>query len=170
MTSTNHDHADECAATCVVGRRAFLRDAVTAAAVLAGVSALGPLRELSAMEPRSATGTIKYPIPATDSVSIDSTNEVILCRAAGEVYAFALSCPHQNTALRAIPGGGGFQCSRHKSKYMANGTYIEKSGKATRNMDRLSISRAGDAVVVDPAVAFLSDEEPDKWAGAKVKL
>ncbi len=168
MSESEHDAASGCGADCFVGRRAFLRDAMTAAAVIAGVSALGPMRQLSAMEPRSAAGTVKYPIPAADSVSIDTTNEVILCRSAGEVYAFALSCPHQNTALRALPGSGGFQCSRHKSRYQPNGTFV--SGKATRNMDRLQISRAGDTVVVDPEVAFLSDEEPDKWNAAKVKL
>jgi len=169
MSLSDHDSASPCATTdCFIGRRAFLRDTATAAAVMAGVSVAAPLRFLSAMEPRSATGTIKYPIPGTDSVSIDATNEVILCRSAGEVFAFALSCPHQNTALRAIPGGGGFQCSRHKSKYQANGTFV--SGKATRNMDRLQITKAGDTVVVDPAIAFLSDEEPDKWNAAKVKV
>lgn len=151
-----------------MGRRAFLRDAVSAAAIMAGVSAFGPMRELAAMEPRAAGGTIKYPIPAADSVSIDSKNEVIICRAAGEVYAFSLSCPHQNTAVRAMPGTAGFQCPRHKSRYQPNGTFI--SGKATRNMDRLQITRVGDAVEVDPEIAFLSDEEPDKWAAAKVKL
>jgi len=166
--SDSTDSSSSCGGDCFVGRRAFLRDAVSAAAVLAGVSAFGPMRELAAMEARAVGGTIKYPIPATDSVSIDSTNEVILCRAAGEVYAFSLSCPHQNTALRAMPGTAGFQCSRHKSRYQPNGTFI--SGKATRNMDRLQITRAGDAVMVDPDIAFLSDEEPDKWAAAKVKL
>ncbi len=168
MSDSEHASSVSCSGDCTVGRRAFLRDAVTAAAVIAGVSALGPMRELAALEPRHATGTIKYPIPAADSVSIDARNEVILCRSAGEVFAFALSCPHQNTAIRAMPGTAGFQCPRHKSRYQPNGTFI--SGKATRNMDRLGIARAGDAIVVDPDIAFLSDEEPDKWAAAKVKL
>ena len=166
MSSSNHDSASSCA-DCF-GRRAFLRETLTVAAALAGLSTLGPIHELSAMEPRRAGGTVKYPIPATDSVSIDSTNEVIVARSAGEVFAFALSCPHQNTALRSLPGTAGFQCSRHKSRYQPNGTFI--SGKATRNMDRLQITRDGTNVVVDPNVAFLSDEEPDKWAAAKVKL
>ncbi len=150
------------------GRRAFLRDAIAVAAALAGLATLGPVHELSAMEPRLGKGTVKYPIPAADGVSIDKTNEVIIARFAGEAYAFALSCPHQSTALRALPGASGFQCSRHKSRYQPDGTFI--SGKATRNMDRLQISRAADALVVDPEVAYLSDEEPDKWAAAKVKL
>jgi Rieske Fe-S protein len=138
-----------------------------AAAALAGLSALAPFSTLSALGP-SATGTLKYPIPAADSVSIDATNEVILCRSKNEMFAFALSCPHQNTALRALPGGKGFQCPRHKSKYQPDGTFI--NGKATRNMDRLPITREGTDVIVDPNVAFESDTEPMKWATAVVKL
>ncbi len=168
MSDTEHASSASCGGDCIVGRRAFLRDAVTAAAVIAGVSTLGPMRELAALEPRLPNGSIKYPMPTADSVSIDAKNEVILCRSAGEVFAFALSCPHQNTALRALPGTAGFQCPRHKSRYQPNGTFI--SGKATRNMDRLGITRAGDAVMVDPDIAYLSDEEPDKWAAAKVKV
>lgn len=152
-------------------RREFLRSAVTAtvtATVLAGLSALGPVQALAAMEPRRAGGPVKYPLPTADGVSIDATNEVILCRNGAEVYAFALSCPHQNTALRALPKNGGFQCPRHKSKYQANGTFV--SGRATRNMDRLQISREGTLIVVDPDVAFESDVDPAKWAAAVVKV
>lgn len=148
-------------------RRDFLRTAVTAT-VLASLSSLGPVQILAALEPRRAGGTVKYPLPPTDGVSIDSANEVILCRNAGDVYAFALSCPHQNTALRALPKNGGFQCPRHKSKYQPNGTFI--SGRATRNMDRLQISKEGALIVVDPDVAFESDVDPAKWAAAVVKV
>jgi Rieske Fe-S protein len=149
-------------------RRDFLRTAVTAT-VLAGLGSLGPVRALAALEPRAGRrGAVKYPLPASDGVSIDSSNEVILCRNGTEVYAFALSCPHQNTALRTLSKNGGFQCPRHKSKYQPNGTFI--SGRATRNMDRLSISRDGALIVVDPDVAFESDSAPAKWAAAVVKL
>lgn len=149
-------------------RRTFLRDVVGAAIALAGLSALAPVSVLSALEPRAARGTVRYPIPAADGVSIDKANEVILCRSAGEVYAFSLSCPHQNTALRALPGTAGFQCPRHKSRYQPNGTFI--SGRATRNMDRLPITREGDALVVDPDVAYESDTDNAKWTAAKVKV
>jgi Rieske Fe-S protein len=148
-------------------RRDFLRTAVTAT-VLAGLGSLGPVRSLVAMEPRRERGSVKYPVPATDGVSIDATNEVILCRNGGEVYAFALSCPHQNTALRALPKNGGFQCPRHKSKYQPNGTFI--SGRATRNMDRLHVTHEGNLIVVDPDIAYESDTDPAKWAAAVVKL
>ncbi len=149
-------------------RRAFLRDVAGAALALVGLSALTPVSALSALEPRGARGAVRYPIPAADGVSIDKANEVILCRSAGYVFAFSLSCPHQNTALRALPGTAGFQCPRHKSRYQPNGTFI--SGRATRNMDRLPIVREGDVLVVDPDVAYGSDSEAAKWAAAQVKL
>lgn len=149
-------------------RRTFLRDVAGAALALAGLSALTPVSVLAALEPRAGRGAVRYSIPGTDGVSIDKKNEVILCRSAGEVFAFSLSCPHQNTALRALPGTAGFQCPRHKSRYQPNGTFI--SGRATRNMDRLPIVRDGDVLVVDPDVAYASDSEAAKWAAAHVKL
>jgi Rieske Fe-S protein len=164
MTHPLNDAA--CAGRCT-DRREFLRGAANVAAVLATVSALTPLQQIAAMEVR-ANGTVKYPIPTADSVSIDKDNEVILTRFNGEIYAFVLSCPHQNTALRALPGNKGFQCSRHKSRYKQDGTFID--GKATRNMDRLQITREGNEVVVDPNVAYESDTEPAKWGAALVKV
>jgi len=155
-----------CAGECS-GRRAFLRDAVVAAATLAGLTTMAAWTPLVAQSVQ-ANGTIRYPIPVADSISIDGENEVILCRSKGEVFAFALSCPHQNTALRALPKNAGFQCPRHKSKYQPNGTFI--NGKATRNMDRMQISRDGADVVVDPNAIFESDTEPAKWGAALVKV
>jgi Rieske Fe-S protein len=111
---------------------------------------------------------VRYALPAADGVSIDSSNEVILCRSNGEVYAFALSCPHQNTALKAMPKNAGFQCTRHKSKYLPNGTFV--SGRATRNMDRLHITRDGAQIIVDPDLPYESDLDPAKWAAAFVKI
>ena len=150
------------------GRRDFLRTALTGAASIAALSALGPANAIAALAPRTPGGGVHYALPAVDGVSIDSANEVILCRSAGEVFAFALSCPHQNTALKTMPKNAGFQCPRHKSKYLPNGTFV--SGRATRNMDRLQITRDGAQIVVDPDVAFESDVEPAKWAAALVKV
>jgi nitrite reductase/ring-hydroxylating ferredoxin subunit len=163
---TQPDNSSSCESQCS-SRREFFRGAANVAAALAAVSALAPLHKLSALEVRT-NGTVKYPIPSADSVSIDKDNEVILCRNGVEIYAFALSCPHQNTALRAMPGNKGFQCARHKSRYQPNGTFID--GKATRNMDRLQITREGNDVVVDPGVAYESDTEPAKWGSALVKV
>ncbi|WP_461411802.1 QcrA and Rieske domain-containing protein [Gemmatimonas sp.] len=154
--------------TMCTARRDFLRQSLTVGTALAGLALFGPVTPLQAIEPRSDRGPVKYALPAADGVSIDKVNEVILCRHAGEVYAFALSCPHQNTALKVMPKGAGFQCPRHKSKYQPNGTFV--SGRATRNMDRLQITRDGDTITVDPAVAFESDTDPAKWAAAVIKV
>ncbi|MEY4955883.1 MAG: hypothetical protein RL409_140 [Gemmatimonadota bacterium] len=149
------------------GRRDFLRTALTGAASIAALSAVGPANAIAALAPRVPGGVVRYPLPAVDGVSIDSANDVILCRSNGDVFAFALSCPHQNTALKTMSKNAGFQCSRHKSKYLPNGTFV--SGRATRNMDRLQIARDGAQIVVDPDIAFESDVDPAKWAAAFVK-
>ncbi|MBL0940126.1 MAG: Rieske 2Fe-2S domain-containing protein [Gemmatimonadaceae bacterium] len=179
-----HD-CNSCAARSVAShatesRRDFLRDLTSAAAAAAaavGLSSTIPWQTLAALPAPSdsALGTadsrskaVRYPVPAADGISIDKNNEVILCRSGAEVMAFALSCPHQNTALRSLPKNGGFQCPRHKSKYTMNGTFV--SGKATRNMDRLQITLEGAVVVVDPAVLFHSDTDPAKWAAALVRV
>jgi Rieske Fe-S protein len=163
----NHDSSVSPCDGCNA-RRTFLRQAVTATAALAGLSLLGPVQSVAALEPRKGRGAVKYALPAADGVSIDAANEVILCRNAGEVYAFALSCPHQNTALKVMSKNAGFQCPRHKSKYQPNGTFV--SGRATRNMDRLQITRDGATITVDPDIAFESDTDPAKWSAAVVKV
>ena len=84
------------------------------------------------------------------------------------VYAFNLSCPHQNAAVRWNAGGQRFQCSRHDSKYLPNGTYT--SGRATRNMDRFPIRRAGANIVVDTSGIIRSDQNAAAWAAAVVRV
>jgi Rieske Fe-S protein len=116
---------------------------------------------------RRGTG-VRYPIPSEDGAQIDRDNQVILVRWEGAVYAFALSCPHQNTALRWRDKDGRFQCPKHKSKYSPDGTFL--SGRATRGMDRFAISREGDEVVVDLAVLHEQPDDPAAWDGAVVRL
>ncbi|MEP6762913.1 MAG: Rieske (2Fe-2S) protein [Gemmatimonadaceae bacterium] len=110
----------------------------------------------------------KYPIPAADSVNIDTKNEVILARSNGNVYAFALACPHQNTALRWLQKDGRFQCPKHKSKYSSTGEFL--NGRATRNMDRLPIALEGNLVSVDIIHEIRSDQDAAGWAAAVVKV
>ncbi len=110
----------------------------------------------------------RYAIPATDGAVIDRDNQVILVRWMNAIYAFALSCPHQNTALRWDDADGRFQCPKHHSKYQPDGTFI--SGRATRNMDRLTITRDGDAVVVDVDALHKSTDDPTGWAAAVVHV
>ena len=155
-------------------RREFLRQAAGWAAAVA--VALGiPGRAAMALPIGAAVGRrsagasdVSYPIPAADGVLIDKQNEVILARHLGSVYAFALSCPHQNTALRWLEGEGLFQCPKHKSRYQPDGTFI--SGRATRNMDRLPIHRDGNTVVVDVEHAFESEKDRAAWSAAVTRV
>ena len=92
-------------------------------------------------------------------------NEVILVRWQDAVYAFTLSCPHQNTALKWDDREHTFQCPKHHSKFTASGDYIADSGRATRNMDRLAIQREGAAaVIVDVDKVFQEDTDGPQWA------
>lgn len=161
----------DCTGDCPIARRAFLKDMTGFAAALAAVGFLPsaavaaprPIRALSRMG-----SEVRYPIPAADGVRFDDTNEVILVRHAGHVYAFLLSCPHQNTALKTDPAGGGFKCTKHESRYKWDGQFID--GRATRNMDRFAIRRDGSAVVVNLDKYYESDSEPTQWAGATITV
>lgn len=109
-----------------------------------------------------------YPLPTTDGVSIDRDEDVIVVRFQGAVYAFALSCPHQNTALKWLQEDGRFQCPKHKSKYRPDGTFI--SGRATRGMDRFSLRKTGDRIVVDLDALHRQDKDAAGWEAAAVKV
>ena len=98
----------------------------------------------------------------------DRDNEVILVRFKSVIYAFALSCPHQNTTLRWMASDGRFQCPKHKSKYQPDGIFL--SGKATRNMDRHPVRKSGKLVSVNLAVLYRSDKNPTEWAQARLPL
>lgn len=109
-----------------------------------------------------------YPIPAADGVSIDRVEQVILVRSNSEVFAFNLSCPHQNAAVKWVENDHRFQCTKHDSKYQVNGVYT--SGRATRNMDRFPIRRASTNVIVDLQRIIQSDVDQAGWAAAVVKV
>lgn len=165
--------ADECA-DCPLdgGRRTFFRQAGLAAVGL--LLSAGLPDALAAMTPTSLVargrtgGNPIYPIPLKDGVQIDKENDVILVRWEAKVMAFNLSCPHQNTALRWEQDDNRFQCPKHKSRYRADGTYIE--GRATRSMDRLAIKLAGSAVVVDVDKLYQEDTDKAQWQAAFVTL
>ena len=109
-----------------------------------------------------------YPIPAGDGATIDKENQIILVRFTEKVYAFNLSCPHQNTALHWLAEEGRFQCPKHKSRYQPDGVFI--SGRATRNMDRFAVRRDGDTIVVDVDKMFRSDRNAAEWEAAVVMV
>ena len=164
-------HCDE---TCEYqDRRDFLRRTTLAVgAIMAGMSvsprdaAALPISLVRAI--RADREELTYPIPAADGATIDDRNEVIVVRFNHAVYAFNLSCPHQNTALRWLGSDGRFQCPKHKSKYQPDGSFI--SGRATRNMDRFAVRREGDHIVVNVSALFQSDKQAAQWNEARVAL
>ncbi len=163
----------ECRGGCELeGRREFLRAAASFLATMAtlGVSPAAAeamtVREGRALRVRGAEVT--YPIPAADGATIDKEEQVILVRFQGVVYAFNLSCPHQNTALKWIAADQRFQCPKHKSRYQPDGTFI--SGRATRGMDRLAIRRDGENVLVNVDVMYEQDKDAAGWTAARITL
>ena len=110
----------------------------------------------------------RYPIPATDGVNIDRGTSVIIARFNGHVYAFALSCPHENNAVKWVAKEHRFQCTKHDSQYQPDGMHT--SGRATRNLDRYAIQRDGNFVGVDLHRWFQSDKDPSGWAAAAITV
>ena len=162
-----------CTRCAANGRRDFLLDALRAGAAIMAALGIAP-SSLDAMPVRwiSALGTHRsektYPVPATDGVQIDKDAEVILSRAGKSVYAFALACPHQNTALRWESGDNRFQCPKHKSRYRPDGSFIE--GRATRGMDRFAVKLAGLNIVVDLDKLYQEDLDKAAWQQSFVTL
>ena len=174
---SNHNQApsendSEACDACVLGRRAFLRDAgliATSAFVALGMaparaSAL-PLELVSAVD---AQGDEKsYAIPAGDGAQIDKKEGIIVARAEGKVYVFSLACPHQNTAIRWYDKEKQFECPKHHSKYRPDGTFIE--GRATRGLDRFAVKKNGDMVVAELDKLY-EDKKDEEWKTAFITL
>ncbi|MDQ6635902.1 MAG: Rieske (2Fe-2S) protein [Gemmatimonadota bacterium] len=157
-------------------RREFLR---VAGLALASLSMLGlgadraaalPIRVMHVLGARRGDRAAekRYPIPAADVVSIDRDNSVIIVRSENRVYAFALSCPHQNTALRWDAEDRQFHCPKHKSRYQVDGTFIE--GRSTRDMDRLAVRRDGGELVVDVDTLYQEDLNTAQWKAAFIAV
>jgi nitrite reductase/ring-hydroxylating ferredoxin subunit len=159
---TQRDEDGACG--CLVTRRDFLAvgsctmSALLAHAAISEASGLA----LAGGEERS------YPIPQRDGVTIDRAAQVILVRQQARLYAFNLSCPHQNAAVRWVEKSARFQCSRHDSRYAPDGTHT--AGRATRNMDRFGLRRDGATVIVDVSRIIRSDQDPAGWAAASVSV
>jgi Rieske Fe-S protein len=172
LTILTGQSADACGDCTRTSRRGFLGQISSAALAAALASELAG-SDAEALPIAESTGggaeaERTYPLPTTDGVTIDQDAQVILVRHQNRVYAFALACPHENTALRWRQQDVRFQCPRHESKYQPDGTFI--SGRATRNMDRFAVRRAGDTIVVDVNQWFRSDQQATQWAAAVVTL
>jgi len=172
------DIREKCdAADCAVppSRRQFLGDAflsVASALVAVGMSKTAafamPLEFTTATRVNGTRHS--YAIPSVDGAQFDRDNELILVRWQSSLYAFNLACPHQNTALKWSESDRRFQCPKHHSEFTPDGTYVPDSGRATRNMDRLAITRDGAGVTVDLDKLYQEDTDGAAWAAAVVKL
>lgn len=165
-----HDLGPGC--VCDAGRRGFLaQTAALVAAALAGAAApeVAGAMPVAWGEAASRAGDeLTYPIPGADGATIDRDNGVIVVRFQGRLYAFNLSCPHENAAVRWKSALGRFECSRHDSVYTPAGVYT--SGRATRHMDRFAVKRNGGSVVVDVSRLIQSDQQKVAWEAAAIAL
>ena len=178
MTSDESNRAIDCEQhECFLptSRRRFLRDSFLS--VAGALVAVGMPRSAAFAMPlevteanRSTGNTRAYTVPPTDGAVVDKSSEVIIARWQDAVYAFALSCPHQNTALKWDDRDHGFQCPKHHSRFQTNGEYIQGSGRATRNMDRFAIAHDGVGVTVDLDKLYQEDTDSSAWAAAVVRL
>lgn len=171
---SEHDRCDDAQCFLSTDRRRFIRDTMltaVAALVAAGCSrnsALG--MPVGFAGGTLASGPISYAIPATDGATIDRENDVILVRWQGSVYAFNLSCPHQNTALKWDQSASKFECPKHHSEFKPAGDYVPGSGRATRAMDRFAITRTSAGVSVDLDKLYEQDKDAAGWAAAVAKV
>jgi nitrite reductase/ring-hydroxylating ferredoxin subunit len=175
--SDDNDSREDCHANCSLpaGRRQFLRESFAAVATVL-VTVGMPIASAMAMplefieSGERGDQVVSYPIPAADGAQIDKKNDVILVRWQGTVYAFDLSCPHQNTALHWEEGDKEFSCPKHHSRFRPTGDYIEDSGRATRNMDRFAITRDAANVRVNLDKLYEADKDATEWSSALVKV
>ena len=154
-------------------RRDFLRDASVAVAsvlvalgVAPSIAAASPIRFVSPIGGSREDKT--YPMPAADGTQIDKSNDVIITRWQGKVYAFGLACPHQNTALKWSDKDHQFECPKHHSRFEPDGVYVKDSGRATRGLDRYAIRKDGSNVVVNLDKLFQEDDNESDWKAALV--
>ncbi len=172
--STSRSTGDVCTGCAPLhARREFLLSLATSAAgallALGASPAAARALDMRFAAASERTGSMAaYPLPDADGAIIDADNEVILVRYHGAVYAFALSCPHQNTALRWLAEEGRFQCPKHKSKYRPDGNFIE--GRATRGMDRYAVKREGAKILVDLDTLFEQDKDGAGWSAAQAAV
>ena len=161
---------DDCNGCPLVGRRDFLRTIAIlgagTAAVAANAQNVFALPVISGV--RHSADEKEYPIPTADGASIDKDQEVIISRAEGKVYAFALACPHQNTAIKWEADNKRFQCPKHHSIYTPAGVFVE--GRATRGLDRFTVRKNGNSIVVNLDSLLQEDEDGEKWKTAFIAL
>ena len=139
VESNIHDDCEAQDCFLPTSRRRFLRDSflsVAGALVAVGMSKTAAFAmPLEFTEAKRAKGSMRsYAVPSGDGAQIDKDNDVILVRWQAAIYAFALSCPHQNTALKWDDRDHGFQCPKHHSRFSPDGSRVlftsDKTGHA----------------------------------------
>lgn len=154
-------------------RRTFLRDvalfaaAVVAAQGLAPNSALaGTAREIT---PMTAVGRERgYAIPATDGVSVDTREGLVLVRTHGKVFAFSMECPHRGRTLEWQPDSQQLYCPKHKARFATDGSNV--GGRRTSPLDRFALRRDGSRVMVALDRVLSSKDQPAEWAAAAIDV
>jgi len=154
-------------------RRLFLRHMALAVAGTLAATGFSPGAAFASgaryIGPLAARGTERrYDLPRADGVSIDSSNEVILARWQGHVYAFSLKCPHRGTKLVWHADESRVFCPKHKARFRPDGAH--DSGRSTRSLDRHGLHLDGGAVVVELDVLYRVDENPNGWNGAMITV
>jgi nitrite reductase/ring-hydroxylating ferredoxin subunit len=168
------DHHVPCAACAGAdSRRDFFRQtaALVSGALVAMAGPGSPAVALTVrpVPPLDASGAeLTYPVPVADGATVDRDNGVIIVRFQGKMFAFNLSCPHENASVRWKAAVSRFECSRHDSRYSPDGIYT--SGRATRNMDRFAVKRNGDTIAVDVSRLIQSDAQKAQWEAAVVAV
>lgn len=158
----------------MANRRAFLRDVgrtVIGALALGAVTAPAVALAESVVEtiPVGGNGATRaYELPATDSISIDSPNEVILARWQNRVYAFSLRCPHRGSRLEWVAAERRVFCPKHKARFRPDG--VHDSGRQSRDLDRYELSRSGSSVMVNLDALHRADQDPDAWRAAMITV
>jgi Rieske Fe-S protein len=163
----------KCDGCALVDRRDFLKEA--GVAVAAGLIALGMSPDRAFAQPIEfvvANGGGRedksWALPAKDGTQIDKQNEAMITRWQGKVFVFALSCPHQNTALKWYEKDNQFECPKHHSRFQPDGEYVKDSGRATRGLDRFAVRKDGNNVVANLDKLYQEDEDETAWKAAFV--
>jgi nitrite reductase/ring-hydroxylating ferredoxin subunit len=154
-------------------RRAFLRHLALAVAGTLAATGLSPNAAFAGSAqygaPLAGRGNQRrYDLPRAAGVAIDSSNEVILARWQGHVYAFSLKCPHRGTTLVWHADESRIFCPKHKARFRPDGAH--DSGRNTRALDRYGLRLEGGAVVVELDTLYRIDDDPAGWNAAVVAV
>lgn len=157
----------------VVDRRRFLRDtglAVMATLIAAGLRPVEAFAEaVSEIAPKRKIGArLAYALPASDSVSVDPGNDVIIARWQNRAYAFSLKCPHRGATLEWKADESRIFCPKHKARFTPDGNHF--SGRETTALDRFRITREGSEIIVSLDAVLKQGEDPAAWSSAVVQL